>query len=73
MFEKYVQSNTNGLNEKSGDVKENGVVRELADRAEQEVLRWLGYVERMEEGCLVKIAVLDVREIPLWTYMWCQG
>ncbi len=26
------------------------VVRELADRAQQGVLRWFGHVERMEEG-----------------------
>ncbi len=28
------------------------VIRELADRAEQGVLRWFGYIDRMNEGHL---------------------
>ncbi len=39
-----------------------GVVKELAERAEQGVLRWFGHVERMEEERLVKkITRSDVR------------
>ena len=34
--------------------RRTGVVRDLAGRAEQCVLRWFGHVERMEEGRLVK-------------------
>ncbi len=43
---------------------EQGFVRELAERAEQGVLRWFGYVERMEEERLVKkITRSDVRGV----------
>ncbi len=34
--------------------RRTGVVKELAERAEQRVLRWFGHVERMEEERLVK-------------------
>ncbi len=34
--------------------RRKGVVRELAERTEQGVLRWFGYVERMVEERLVK-------------------
>ncbi len=34
--------------------RRTGAVKELADRAEQGVLRWFGHVERMEEQRLVK-------------------
>ena len=34
--------------------RRTGVTRELADRAEQCVLRWFGHMERMEEERLVK-------------------
>ncbi len=37
------------------------VVKELAERAEQEVLLWLGHVERMEEKKLTRSDVRDVR------------
>lgn len=30
--------------------KKTGIVRELADEAEHGVLRWFGYVDRMEKG-----------------------
>ncbi len=41
----------------------NVFVRELAHRAEQGVLRWVGQVEKMEEERLVKIARSDVRGV----------
>ncbi len=34
--------------------RRTGVVKELAERAKQGVVRWFGHVERMEEECLVK-------------------
>ncbi len=34
--------------------RRTGVVKELVEGAEQGVLRWFGYVERMEEERLVK-------------------
>ncbi len=40
------------------------VVKELAERAEQGVLRWFWYVERMEEERLVKkVTRSDVRGV----------
>ncbi len=45
--------------------RRNEVVRELVDRAEQEVLRWFGHEERIEK-CLVKnISRSDVRGVRL--------
>ncbi len=44
--------------------RRTGVVRELAERAEQGVLRWYGHVEKMEEERLVKkITRSDVRGV----------
>ncbi len=44
--------------------RRTGVVKELAERAEQRVLRWFGHVERMEEERLVmKITRSDVRGV----------
>ncbi len=44
--------------------RRTGVVKELAERAEQGVLRWFGHVERMEEECLVKKKTIsDVRGV----------
>ena len=44
--------------------RRTGVTRQLADRAEQGVLRWFGHVERMAEGRLVKkITRSDVRGV----------
>ncbi len=44
--------------------RRRGVVKELAERAEQGVLRWFGHVERMEEERLVKkITRSDVRGV----------
>ncbi len=34
--------------------RRRGVVKELTEQAEQGVLRWFGYMERMEEERLVK-------------------
>ncbi len=34
--------------------RRTGVVKDLAEQAEQGVLRWFGHVERMEEERLVK-------------------
>ncbi len=46
------------------EVRRTGVVKELAERAEQGVLRWFGHVERMEEERLVKkITISDVRGV----------
>ncbi len=39
------------------------VVKELAERAEQGVLRWFGHVERMEEERLVKVTRSDMRGV----------
>ncbi len=36
------------------DEMRTGVVKELAEQAEQGVLQWFGHLERMEEECLVK-------------------
>ncbi len=38
--------------------RRTGVVKELAERAEQGVLRWFGHVERMEEERLVTRSVV---------------
>ncbi len=35
-------------------LRRTGVVRKLAEQAEQGVLRWFRHVERMKEECLVK-------------------
>ncbi len=44
--------------------RRTGVVKELAERAEQGVLRWFGHVEMMEEERLVKkISRSDVRGV----------
>ncbi len=44
--------------------RRTGVVKKLAERAEQGVLRWCGHVERMEEERLVKkITRSDVRGV----------
>ena len=44
--------------------RRTGVTRQLADRAEQGVLRWFGHVERMAEGRMVKkITRSDVRGV----------
>ncbi len=43
--------------------RRRGVVRELAERAVQGVLRWFGHMEKMEEEGLVKITRPDVRDI----------
>ncbi len=44
--------------------RRTGVVKELAERAEQRVLWWFGHVERMEEERLVKkITRSDVRGV----------
>ena len=38
------------------------IARQLAEEAEERVLRWFGYVERMEKGRLVKkVSLSDVR------------
>lgn len=42
---------------------ELGVVREVADIAEQGLLQWFEHMERMEEGHLVKTTLSDVRVI----------
>ncbi len=39
------------------------VVKELAERAEEGVLWWIGHVERMEEERLVKVTRSDVRGV----------
>ncbi len=44
--------------------RRTGVVRDLADRSLQRMLRWFGHVERMEEKCLLKkITESDVRGV----------
>ncbi len=44
--------------------RRKGVVNELAEQAEQGVLRWFGHVERMEEQHLVKkVSRSDVRGV----------
>ncbi len=44
--------------------RRTGIVKELAERAEQGVLRWFGHVERMEEKHFVKkVTRSDVRGI----------
>ncbi len=43
--------------------RRTGVVRKLAERAEQGVLWWFGHVERMEEGRLKKITRSDLRSV----------
>ncbi len=46
------------------EVRRTEVVKELAEQAEQGVLRWFGQVERMEEECLVKKVIRsDVRGV----------
>ncbi len=43
---------------------QQGLLKELAERAEQRVLRWFGHVEKMKEERLVKkITRSDVRGI----------
>ena len=34
--------------------KRAGIERELASRADQRVLRWIGHVERLDEYCMVR-------------------
>ncbi len=49
---------------RNNETRRTEVVRELAERAEQGVLRWFGHMERMEEGRLVtKITISDMRGI----------
>ncbi len=43
--------------------RRTGDVKELAERAEQGLLRWFGHVERMKEECLVKITTSNVRAV----------
>ena len=35
-----------------------GIEKELASRADQRVLRWFGHVERMDEYCLARRALM---------------
>ncbi len=39
---------------RNDEVRRTGVIKELAERAEQGLLQWFGHVERMEEERLVK-------------------
>ncbi len=43
------------------ELRRTVVVRELAGRTGQGVLRWCGPVEGMEESCLVKTTTLNIR------------
>ncbi len=62
--EEYVWSNMNGSGENEEVRRRTGVVKELAERAEQRVLRWFEHVERMEEERLVKkVTRSDVRGV----------
>ena len=35
-----------------------GIERELVSRADQRVLRWFGYLERMDEHCMARRAMM---------------
>ncbi len=48
---------------RNNEVRRTGIVKGLAERAEQGVLQWFGHVERMEEQHLVKITRSDVRGV----------
>ena len=52
-----------GLSRMDGVINEEvrgeaGIERELASRADQRVLRWFGYVERMDEHRLARMALM---------------
>ena len=57
------------------------IERELANRADQRVLRWFGHVERMNESRMHGQKGLDgrsqwgtgTRETEVWLDGWCEG
>ena len=57
-----------------------GIERELASRADQRVLRWIRYVERMDEYRLARRVLISevsggrvTRETEVWLEGWCEG
>ena len=50
----------------------DGIERELASRADQRVLRWFGYVERMDEYRMAR-RVLMAEVSGGWVRGWMDG
>ena len=58
MFQKFGWSVTNGKSWNKEEHWRAGIEREFSSRADQRILSWFGYVERMDEYRMARMALM---------------